>query len=285
MEQLITIDNVSYQVDGKEILKNISLEIERGEILSILGNNGSGKSTLLGILLDDFKPSSGQVIYHPSKKEVMKSVGVLYSNQLLFPLLKVKELIRYFASIYNLKESAYDHIIEVFDLRKLEDSQVKALSQGERMKLSVMLAVFHRPAFLVMDEPFAGVDPTIIETVWKVIQDYGITILFTSHNWEIANKVSHKIAFLHDGQLVCPAFTSKEFSKLLPAERKVVLSDADGVPELIPAGDYYSHDGYLNVFLRNNDLLQKIQKVTYNYSILDTTLKDAYLFSINKKVA
>jgi ABC-type multidrug transport system ATPase subunit len=285
MDKLITVDRVSYEVKGKTILKDITLEIPKGKIISILGNNGSGKSTLLGILLDDFKPSEGSVIYHPGKQQVLSDVGVLYSNQLLFPLLTVKEIIQYFSSIYKLEDKDYSHIIDLFDLRKLESRQIKALSEGERMKLSVLLAVFHRPSLLVMDEPFAGVDPTITDTVWKVIQEYGMTILLTSHNWEIANKVSDTIAFLHEGELVCPAFTSEEYNKLLPAERKVVLSDTDGVPDLISAKDYYAHDGFINVFLRNNDLLQEIQKVTYNYSILDTTLKDAYLFSVNKKVA
>ncbi|OFY49856.1 MAG: hypothetical protein A2W85_17310 [Bacteroidetes bacterium GWF2_41_31] len=279
---LISINNVSVKASQKEILKNISFNIDKGEVLSILGPNGSGKSTLIGILLDDFNSNTGSVDYFPNKKEVFGSIGIVYDNQLIFPFLKIKEFIDYFASIYNIDVKLYNTYIDIFGLRKILNSLIKNLSQGERTKLAILLAIFHHPALLVLDEPFSGIDPTIIEKIWNSIRRNNNTIAFTSHDWEMAAKVSDKVIFLNDGTMVCPAFDPKNFMEKLPSDKIIVLPYCPIVEENLNGFRYYVHNNSLVIF-SDKKVLNKVRGLTRNFSILDATLKDVYFYLTYRK--
>jgi ABC-2 type transport system ATP-binding protein len=280
---LISINNVSVKASQKEILKNISFNIDKGEVLSILGPNGSGKSTLIGIMLEDFNSNTGSVEYFPSKKEVFGSIGIVYDNQLIFPFLKIKEFIDYFASIYNIDAKAYNTYIDIFGLRKILTSLIKNLSQGERTKLAILLAIFHNPALLVLDEPFSGIDPTIIEKIWNSIRRNRNTIAFTSHDWEMAAKVSDKVIFLYEGTMVCPAFDPKKFKEKLPSDKIIVLPYSPIVEENLNGFSYYVHNNSLVIFNSDKKVLNKVRGLTRNFSILDATLKDVYFYLTYRK--
>jgi len=280
---LLSINNVSVKASKKEILKNISFDLVKGEVLSILGPNGSGKSTLIGIMLEDFNPNIGSVEYFPSKKEVFGSIGIVYDNQLIFPFLKMKEFIDYFASIYKIDANICNTYIDIFGLRKVLSSLVKNLSQGERTKLAILIAIFHNPALLVLDEPFSGIDPTIIERIWNSIRRNCNTIAFTSHDWEMAAKVSDKVIFLFEGSMVCPAFDPKNFKEKLPSDKIIVLPFSTFVEENLNGFSYYVHNNTLVIFNSDKKVLNKVRSLTTNFSILDSSLKDVYFYLTYKK--
>lgn len=280
---LLSINNVSVKASKKEILKNISFDLAKGEVLSILGPNGSGKSTLIGIVLEDFNSNIGSVEYFPSKKEVFGSIGIVYDNQLIFPFLKIKEFIDYFASIYNIDAKVYDPYIDIFGLRKILSSLIKNLSQGERTKLAILIAIFHKPEFLVLDEPFSGIDPTIIEKIWNSIRRNSNTIVFTSHDWDMAAKVSDKVIFLFEGTIVCPAFDPKNFKEKLPSDKIIVLPYSPVFEENLNGFSYYVHNNAFVIFNSDKKVLSKVRGLTTNFSILDSSLKDVYFYLTYKK--
>ncbi len=279
---LLSLKNISYHINGKPILKNISFEVQRGEVVAIIGQNGSRKSTLLGITLDDFKATDGIIDYFNCKENIFSNLGVVYENQTLFPFLKVDEIIRYFSSIYKLKKEEVAPYLELFGLLPIQNQIINSLSQGEKMKLFILLAIIHKPILLVMDEPFANIDPTIITTIMRCIRSTCETVLFSTNDWNLA-QVSDKIALLYNGFLICPILSAREYIDLLPLKRKWVLPNTSVMRELVASAEFFEHDNQLTVFSNDQGLLNKITSATNNYSLLDADIKDVYLYLISTK--
>ncbi len=284
MKAMLKTVNISYQANQKVILENLNLEIDQGERVALLGENGSGKTTFLNVLLGDIQPSGGEVeILGNSKLKNFNELGVSYDHSPLFPLLKVKEIIKYFCVIrkinYNHTLAKYD---DAFKLRQIESSFLHELSQGEKKRISLVLAVMHRPKLLILDEPFASLDPTIISTIWDRLVEDSQTILLTSHNWHKMEEFSTKICFLHQGRLIQSPKKPEEIINNLPATNKLVV-ESDQIRESFLEGiPYYRKNGLCNFFFSQDSLLEKIAGITKNFSIQETTLEDAYLYRVSQ---
>ncbi len=283
--KLISVKNIGLTIHRKVILDDISFDVCRGELLSILGPNGSGKSTLASMILNDFSPSNGEIKYIPDRKKVFQSIGVVYDNQVIFPYLKVREYIDYFISVYNKSFEEIEPCLAVFDVKKIFNTQILKLSQGEKMKLAIFLAIFHNPKLLIMDEPFSGIDPTIIHKIIAVMKNSAETIIMTSQNWDMAANISDKIIFLKEGKMINSAFSPKEYKEMLPADKKIVVSKNGTIANNLNRFDSYYVDGNeIAVFCTDNNVLDKIKSYTSNFSVLETELKDLYLYLTYNKL-
>lgn len=280
----IQVSNISYKVNSKVILNNINLTVDTGESFALLGENGSGKSTLIDIMLDDIKPTSGSVRLFSTKNKFDR-VGVLYDHLPLFMMLKVSESINYFASIYNLSyKTIREKYFDVFEIYKIQNQLIKELSQGEKKRVGILLAVMHNPRLLVLDEPFANLDPTIINRIWKVIANGYRTIFFTTHDWKEAEKQADKIGFIYNGEIIHEPQSPEEILSTLPAHKKINLEYFDGIIEKLKDYHYYIHDELITIFFdEKSNLLKTISDFTNNFSVKDVGLEDAYLFHINKQ--
>ncbi len=276
---LISAKNIGLTIQEKIILEDISFDVYKGDVISILGPNGSGKSTLISIIMNDISPGNGEIFYNPNRKEVFKSIGVVYDNQIVFPYLKVSEYIDYFISIYNKSFEEVEPFLALLDINKILNTQILKLSQGEKMKIAIFLAIFHNPKLLVMDEPFSGIDPTIINKITALIKKKSETIIMTSQNWDLAANISDKIIFLKEGKMINKVFSPKEYKQILPAGEKIIISNNEKNANMLNCFDsYYIDDNEIAVFLTNNKVLEQIQSYTNNFSVLETELKDLYLY-------
>lgn len=283
MESIINVSNLSYLVKGITIIDNVSFAVKKGDVFALIGHNGAGKTTLIELILNDLKPSKGEIKLFGTLKYNFYNVGVLYDKLPLFPLLKVYEIIHYFACIRHLNykdiEKSYFHL---FEIDKIRNSFIKELSQGEQKKLSLLIAIMHNPELLILDEPFSNIDPTSKDLIWKILKNGDRTILFTTHNWIDAEKNANMIGFIRNGKLLLPPQSAKNILNLLPSRKKLTITASNAKKIKHENLNYYEYDGEMHIFLNDEQkILKLIQTMTVNYSIMEVSLIDAYLFYSN----
>jgi ABC-2 type transport system ATP-binding protein len=275
---MLIIDNVSYKIKGKQILKDISLELKEGERLALLGPNGAGKSSLIDIITGAIKPEKGDVkIMSGSFQKAKDQVGVLYEYVPLFFYSKVKEIIAYVCSVYDVKKSSLHEIIKVLEIDKIEDKLVKVLSKGERKKVGVLMTILHDPKLIILDEPTSDLDPFMRDEVWNFFLQEKRTVFFTTHLWEEAEKKAQKIAFIFKGQIIAvdspDGFLSDRYLK---NKKKIVLTGSNNYEETIKDVNYIRNKEELFIYPDNIDSFLNNHNLS-NYSIADIDLKDVFL--------
>ncbi len=200
----------------KEVLKNVSLDIEEGEIFGILGPNGAGKTTLISILSTLTIPDSGRVEVFglDALKEAnrVKNIVNVSSGNPNFPWsLTVCENLRYFGMLYGLKnnEEAIRDAIDMLELWPFINVRFDSLSTGTKQRLSLAKALLNRPRLLFLDEPTVGLDPDMAIKIRKLIkqihEEKNITIVLTTHYMKEAEQLCGRIAFLKKGEIIANA--------------------------------------------------------------------------------
>ncbi|MDL1913116.1 MAG: ABC transporter ATP-binding protein [Bergeyella sp.] len=281
---VLSLKNISYKVNNKSILDNIHLTVNTGDSFSLIGKNGAGKTTLFEIILNDIKPSSGEVNFSNEIGRNFKNTGIVYDHLPLFPLMKVREIIDYFSSLYRIKPANIPlKYFEIFGLNEILNSFINTLSQGERKKVGLFLSIIHHPKFLILDEPFSNIDPTVIDSIWEILKENNRTILFTTHNWNEVMHVATKIAFLHKGAIVLPSTTPEMVLKSLPQLKKIITEYNENIIKRLELEgfDFYINENLLHIFYNeNSNLIDIISNQTHNFSSKECDIKDAYLFKI-----
>lgn len=279
----IIVSDITYTVKEKTILSNVSLSVDTQDSFALLGENGSGKSTLIDIILNDIKPDKGSVHFFENQKSNFDKIGVLYDHSPLFPMLKVEESIRYFTSIYGLKyQDIEKQYFELFEIQKIQKTLTRELSQGERKRVGILLSIIHNPDLLVLDEPFANLDPTITGRIWNTLKNKNRTIFFTTHDWKKAEKQATKIGFIYGGKIIDQPKSPKQILETLPALKKITISKNDDFAKKLTDWQYYIYDESIHIFFdEKSDLLKTINTLTSNFSIQQVDLKDAYLFHVH----
>ncbi|MBP2624068.1 ABC transporter ATP-binding protein [Streptococcus oricebi] len=205
---LIKVDNLSKRIASKEILKELSFEIETGDCLALIGPNGAGKTTLMDCLLGDKSFSSGTIRIQglkPTSPKLKTLVAVLPQENTVPAKLKVKELIRFFQEIYpnSLSDQEVDDLLGFSAQQK--DQLAEKLSGGQKRLLSFVLTLIGRPVILFLDEPTAGMDTSTRQRFWEIVaelKDQDVTIVYSSHYIEEVEHTAQRILVLHKGELI-----------------------------------------------------------------------------------
>ncbi len=200
----------------KEVLKNVSIKIDEGEIFGILGPNGAGKTTLISILSTLTIPDSGRVEVFglDALKEAnrVKSMVNISSGNPNFPWsLTVYENLRYFSMLYGLKnkEKAIENVIATLEIEPFRNVRFEALSTGTKQRLSLAKALLNEPQLLFLDEPTVGLDPDMAIKIRKMIrrihEEKGITIVLTTHYMKEAEQLCGRVVFIKKGEIIANA--------------------------------------------------------------------------------
>ena len=205
---VIKVEKLSKKIKDKEILRNISFEINDGECVALIGPNGAGKTTLIDCLLGDKFVSSGQVViqgFTPTDPRLKRLVSILPQENEVVQSLKVKELLSFFKSLYT--DSLSDK--EIDDLLRFSDKQKNQLagklSGGQKRLFSFVLALIGRPKILFLDEPTAAMDTSTRQHFWEIVDQLkknGVTIVYSSHYIEEVEHTADRILVLHKGELI-----------------------------------------------------------------------------------
>lgn len=203
METLISAENIEKKFNKNIILKNISFDINRGEIIALVGPNGSGKTTLINILLGILKADKGELKINIDNYK--KHIGVQLQSTPFFEGYSVRDNILMFSALYDIKMS--DEEIESITKKYGLNPKTLAikLSGGEQKKLAIMIATMQNPDLLIFDEPTASLDPRERYNVKNMLLELAQnnkTILFTSHDLEEVEDIASRIVFLYKGEIL-----------------------------------------------------------------------------------
>lgn len=198
-DNIIEIKNLSKSFGDVQAVKNLSLEVRRGELYAFLGVNGAGKSTTISIMCGQLSKDSGLVSIdgHSSEEdwdEVKRRLGVVFQNSVLDQALSVTDNLRSRAALYGITgrdfEMRMGELAEMLDFKDLGKRTVGKLSGGQRRRIDIARALLHKPRILILDEPTTGLDPQTRTTLWKVIdhlqKDEAMTVFLTTHYMEEA---------------------------------------------------------------------------------------------------
>ncbi|WP_049505403.1 ABC transporter ATP-binding protein [Streptococcus oralis] len=241
---VIKVEKLSKKIKDKEILRNISFEINDGECVALIGPNGAGKTTLLDCLLGDKFVSSGQVAiqgFAPTDPRLKQLISVLPQENAVVQSLKVKELLSFFQSIYpnSLSNQEIDDLLRFSDKQK--NQLAGKLSGGQKRLFSFVLALIGRPKILFLDEPTAAMDTSTRQHFWEIVNQLkknGVTIVYSSHYIEEVEHTADRILVLHKGELIRDttpyAMRGEEQEKhfTVPLTYQEVISTLDQIQEL-----------------------------------------------------
>ncbi|ORJ31274.1 multidrug ABC transporter ATP-binding protein [Streptococcus oralis subsp. tigurinus] len=205
---VIKVEKLSKKIKDKEILRDISFEINDGECVALIGPNGAGKTTLIDCLLGDKFMSSGQIAiqgFAPTDPRLKQLISVLPQENAVVQSLKVKELLSFFKSLYpdSLSDKEIDDLLRFSDKQK--NQLAGKLSGGQKRLFSFVLSLIGRPKILFLDEPTAAMDTSTRQHFWEIINQLkknGVTIVYSSHYIEEVEHTADRILVLHRGELI-----------------------------------------------------------------------------------
>jgi len=211
-QPIIEVERIDKRFESVHAVDDISFSVERGEILGVLGPNGAGKTTTIRMILGIFDPDSGQIrsaLNGTSGRVPKERTGYLPEERGLYGDAKVLDLLTYFGELKGLpRAEARERArrwLERFDLLDWTTKKVEKLSKGMQQKVQFIASVLHKPDLVVLDEPFAGLDPVnqdLLKEIIRGLREDGAAILLSSHQMNRVEELCDRIFLIHRGRRV-----------------------------------------------------------------------------------
>lgn len=196
-------------------VNDVSFTMQEGEVFGLLGPNGAGKSTTISMLTCLYPPTAGEMCIAgrdviKEADAVKKLIGVVPQDIALYPTLSARDNLRFFGEMYGLKgrdlNERIETVIEYVSMAERSRDAVKTYSGGMKRRINLAAGLIHNPKLLFLDEPTVGVDPQsrnhIFESVERLNKEQGMSILYTTHYMEEAERLCHRIAIIDRGQII-----------------------------------------------------------------------------------
>ncbi len=208
LETILSIEKLNKRFGAVHAVKDVSLEIKKGNVYGILGPNGSGKSTTLGIVLNVVNKTSGEYRWFGGRMETheaLKKVGAIIERPNFYPYMTAQENLELVCKIKGTPYSKVIEKLEVVGLSERKDSKFRTFSLGMKQRLAIASALLNDPEILILDEPTNGLDPQgirQIRDIIKTIASQGTTILLASHLLDEVEKVCSHVLVLRKGEIL-----------------------------------------------------------------------------------
>lgn len=212
---MLKVSGISKSFGSKVAVDNVYFQVERGEVVALLGANGAGKTTIMRIISTLMKPDSGTVTVNgydigENPERVRKEIAILFGGEVgLYEKLTGRENIRYFAGLYGMDkkdiEGRVDELSQSFQMSEFVDKKVSAYSRGMKQKISFARAVVHSPSIIILDEPATGLDVSSSRTIQEFIgkcRNEGKAVLFSSHSMTEVEKLCDRVIIVNEGKLI-----------------------------------------------------------------------------------
>ena len=252
VENLISARNLTKSFKDNKVLRGISFDVRRGEVLCMLGPNGAGKSTTINILTTALSSDGGEIFYKGARigrhiRAYKQSLGIVPQDISLYEELSGERNLRFFASLYGLHGAALDSAVdEALRFAGLEDrrhDKVKTYSGGMKRRLNIACAIAHRPELVIMDEPTVGIDPQsrnhILNSI-KKLRDSVMTVVYTTHYMEEVEAISSRIIIMDHGTIIAEG-TKESLKEDIENEKRYTIQVEENGK--ISADTFYSVDG------------------------------------------
>jgi ABC-type multidrug transport system ATPase subunit len=204
--RILNLTKVYHEERG---IRAINLEVEKGELVALIGHNGAGKSTLLKVLSGWLLPDSGQAfieeIDQVNRLAVVRKVGFIPETPNLFDFFSVEYNLTLFARLFKVSSERVESILSLFNLLSFRHNRIQELSKGLRQRVSIGRALLADPPVLLFDEPTSGIDFEMTKEIYTLLKTFhssGKTIIFTSHRPEEIKTLATRIVVLHHGDVV-----------------------------------------------------------------------------------
>ena len=208
--------NITKQYNQRKVVNNVSLKIEKGEIIGLLGPNGAGKTTSFYILVGLIKHLDGQVLLngqdisnYPMYKRARKGISYLAQEPSIFRKMTVEDnilcVLEYLNNNSKQNQKKLNQLLKEFGLTKIRKNRGDLLSGGERRRVEIARCIAVNPSFVLLDEPFAGVDPIAIQELKQMIfqlKEKNIGVLITDHNVRETLSITDRSYLLYDGKIL-----------------------------------------------------------------------------------
>ena len=306
-DKLISIQNLSKTYnDSFQALKNVSLDINKGEIFALLGPNGAGKTTLINIICGLVRPSSGSVMVNGADiikdyKITRSQIGLVPQELTLEQFETVFQNVSYTRGLYGKSGNPtyIEKVLRDLSLWDKKKTRLGQLSGGMKRRVLIAKALSHEPSVLFLDEPTAGVDVELRQDMWRIVENLrqtGVTIILTTHYIEEAEAIADRVGVIDNGEMIVVDEKDALISKM--GQKKLIIQLHEKVTnlpeefssyELELAADglslSYSYDAKSSQTGITN-LLQKIKDSGMKLSDLKTeqgTLEDIFVSLVNKE--
>ena len=209
-------EKLSKSYGKRKVVDNVNLKLKRGEVVGLLGSNGAGKTTIFHMILGNITPEQGRIFLDgeeltdlPMYLRVRKGIGFLPQEPSAFRGLTAEENLQVVCEILSLSktqsEQIIDNLIQELGLEKVRNAKAYSLSGGERRRLEIARALIASPKFLLLDEPFTGIDPIAVMEIQRIIlslKEKGIGVLLTDHNVRDTLKITDRAYIIHKGVIL-----------------------------------------------------------------------------------
>lgn len=241
----LVMSGATKRFGGFTAVSNLSFDVPAGQIVGFLGPNGAGKSTSLRMALGVMEPDEGEVSLFGAKPDIknLRRVGFLPEERGLYKKMSARDTITYFARLKGMSandaKARADELLETTGLGKFRTSRISKLSKGMAQKVQILSTLAHRPEFLILDEPFSGLDPMnqqILEDLIRAEHERGATILFSTHVMEHAERLCDRIVMMARGRKVFDGTLEAAYATLGQGARMAVEHGFDLAAALAPKG-------------------------------------------------
>jgi len=213
---ILKANNLIKNYNGKSVVNDVSLNLKQGEIVGLLGPNGAGKTTSFYMIVGLIKPNSGSIFLDdkditrfPMYKRAQNGIGYLAQESSVFRKMSVEDNIHSVLEMTNLskekQQNKVESLLDEFGLKSIRKSRGDLLSGGERRRTEIARALATNPSFILLDEPFAGVDPLAVEDIQKIVRDLtkrNIGILITDHNVQETLAITDRTYLMFEGSIL-----------------------------------------------------------------------------------
>ena len=235
---MLELSRLSKRFGSLQALDDLSLSLDRGEIVGFVGSNGAGKSTTMRIVMGVLAADSGAVTWMgaPVDAAIRRTIGYMPEERGLYPRMKVAEQLVYLARLHGLSASsakaAANQWTERLGLEERRGDEVQSLSLGNQQRVQLAAALVSDPELLILDEPFSGLDPVAVDVMSQVLLERaaaGVPTLFSSHQLDVVERLCDRVVIIRSGRLVADG-TIPELQATETPRWRVVVEQAAGSP-------------------------------------------------------
>jgi ABC-2 type transport system ATP-binding protein len=299
MAPVVELDHVSKAYEQKVAVRDLSLRIEAGTMFGLLGPNGAGKTSSIRMMVGITVPDSGTVSLFGQRftREGLKKVGYLPEERGLYRKMKVMDQIIFMGQLHGLtaelaakRGQAWCERLQILDAAQ---NKTEELSKGMQQKIQFIVTLLHEPELIIMDEPFAGLDPvnaTLLQDTLVDLKKEGRAILFSTHRMDQAEKLCDEICLVHRGQVVLSGRMREVKSRY---ERNRVIIDFDGEDGFLnheAIADCKEYPGHVEIRLKEHGDAQALLRAAeqhariYRFELVEPSLEEIFIQTVGEKV-
>ncbi|MGA2569378.1 MAG: ATP-binding cassette domain-containing protein [Terracidiphilus sp.] len=295
---VVELAGVTKAYENKVAVSNLSLSIEAGQMFGLLGPNGAGKTSSIRMMMGITMPDSGRIdlFEKPFERKSLERVGYLPEERGLYKKMKVLDQLVFFGELHGLaEEEARKRATDWAARMEISDALEKKtqdLSKGMQQKIQFIGTILHDPSLIVMDEPFAGLDPvntSLLESTLVELKDRGKAILFSTHRMEQVEKLCDSICLINNGEAVLSG-TMREIKSRY--ERNRVIVEFEGSAEFLKSSEIAeasNYAGHAEIKLKPHGDAQKLLReaadaaTIYRFELVEPSLHEIFIQTVGGK--